>query len=202
VREPEVAVEATVAPAAARRAGRPRSEEADRAILEAALDALVVDGYAGMSIERIAINAGVGKATIYRRWSSKAEILVEALRRRACMDVPLVDTGDLESDLLTILRAVHANMIGVEGPLMAAFAVEKLRYPELREEFERAFVGERRAHLRRLVTSAVDRGDLPSDTDVDLLADAGPALLWHGLTIRSDLGSDDLPDRIVRQLLR
>jgi AcrR family transcriptional regulator len=103
-----------------RRAGRPRSEEADRAILDAALDALVDDGYGGMSIERIAAKAGVGKATIYRRWNGKAEILVEALRRRACFDVPLVDTGDLRADLLTILQAVYTNMKGVDGPVMAA----------------------------------------------------------------------------------
>lgn len=189
-------------PSVPRRAGRPRSEEADRAILDAALDALVQEGYAGMSIEGIAAAAGVGKATIYRRWSGKAEILVEALRQRACFDVPLVDTGDLHADLLTILRAVHTNMLGVAGPLMAAFAAEKFRYPELREEFDRVFVAERRAHLRGLVSAAVDRGDLPADTDVELLAEAGPALLWHALTVRHDTGDPTLPDRIVRQLLR
>jgi AcrR family transcriptional regulator len=187
---------------APRRAGRPRSEEVDRAILDAALEALVEDGYAGMSIERIAASAGVGKATIYRRWSGKAEMLVEALSRRACFEVPLVDTGDIRADLLTILRAVHANMVGVAGPVMAALAAEKLRYPELREEFERVFVAERRAHVRKLVGAAVQRGELPADTDVELLADAGPALLWHALTVRNDPGNDRLPDRIVRQLLR
>ena len=186
---------------AVRRAGRPRSEEADCAILDAALAALVEDGYAGMSIEGVAAKAGVGKATIYRRWKSKAEMLVEALHRRACFDVPLVDTGDLRADLLTILRAVHANMAGVAGPVMAAFAAEKFRYPELREEFDRVFVAERRAHIRRLFRDAVGRGDLPPDTDVELLADAGPALLWHALTVRNDPGAEDLPDRIVRQLL-
>jgi AcrR family transcriptional regulator len=187
-------------PGAARRAGRPRSEEAERAILDAALEALVEDGYAGISIERVAARAGVGKATIYRRWHGKAEMLVEALRSRACFDVPLVDTGDLRADLLTILRALHTNMIGVAGPLMAAFAAEKFRYPELRDEFDRVVVAGRRAHLRRIVAAAVERGDLPSTTDVELFADTGPALLWHGLTVRNDLG-DDLPERIVRQLL-
>jgi AcrR family transcriptional regulator len=186
----------------ARRAGRPRSEEADIAILDAALDALVQDGYAGMSIEDIAARAGVGKATIYRRWSGKPEILVEALRRRACFEVPLPDTGDLRADLLTILRAVHANMTGVAGPVMAAFAAEKFRYPELRDEFECVFVSERRAHVRRIVAAAVERGDLPVDTDVELLADAGPALLWHALTLRNEPAGADLPERIVRQLLR
>jgi AcrR family transcriptional regulator len=189
-------------PEVPRRAGRPRSEEADRAILDAALEALVQDGYAGMSIEGIAAAAGVGKATIYRRWKGKAEILVDALKRRACFDVPLVDTGDLRADLLTILRAVHANMVGVAGPLMAAFAIEKSRYPELRDEFDRVFVNDRRAHLRHLVASAVARGDLPPGTDVELVAEAGPALLWHALTVRNDLSDDRLPERIVRQLLR
>ena len=127
-------------------------------------------------------------------------MLVDALRSRACFDVPLVDTGDLRADLLTILRALHTNMIGVAGPLMAAFAAEKFRYPELRDEFDRVVVAGRRAHLRRIVAAAVERGDLPPTTDVELFADTGPALLWHGLTVRNDLG-DDLPERIVRQLL-
>ena len=73
---------------------------------------------------------------------------------------------------------------------MAAFAAEKFRYPELREEFDRVFVAERRAHLRTLVAAAVERGELPADTDVELLAEAGPALLWHALTVRNDPGDD------------
>src|SRR6516225_7029293 len=99
-----------------------------------------------MSIERIAAKAGVGKATVYRRWPGKAEILVDALSRRVCFEVPLVDTGDVRADLLTILQAVQHNMVGAQGPVMAAFAAEKSRYPELRDEFERVFVAERRAH--------------------------------------------------------
>ncbi len=155
-----------------------------------------------MSIEGIAAKAGVGKATVYRRWPGKAEILVDALSRRVCFDVPLVDTGDLRADLLTILQALHQNMVGAQGPVMAAFAAEKARYPELREEFDRVFVAGRRAHLRRIVAAAVERGDLPIDTDIELLADAGPALLWHALTVRNDPGATDLPQRIVNQLLR
>jgi AcrR family transcriptional regulator len=189
-------------PPVTRRAGRPRSEEADRAILDAALDALVEDGYAGMSIERIAAKAGVGKATVYRRWPGKAEILVDALGRRVCFEVPLVDTGDVRADLLTILRAVQDNMVGAQGPVMAAFAAEKARYPELRDEFDRVFVAERRAHLRRIIAAAVERGDLRAETDVELLADAGPALLWHALTVRNEPGAVDLPERIVNQLVR
>jgi|SRR5581483_11394692 len=186
---------------AGRRPGRPRSEEVERAILDAALDALVEDGYAGVSIEGIAARAGVGKATIYRRWRSKAEIMVEALRSRVSLDVPLVDTGDLRADLLVTLRALRRCLAGVEGPLMAAFAAEKSRHPELRDEFERVFVADRRAHLRHLIAAAVERGELPADTDVEVVADSGPALLWHAHTMRDRECAADLPERIVNQIL-
>ena len=179
--------------------GRPRSQQANDAILDAALDALVEDGYAGMTIEDVATRAGVGKATIYRRWTSKAEIVVEALRCHAASDVPLVDTGDVRADVLAFLRGLYEAFRGIEGPLMATVLAERLRHPELRVEFERSFVEERRAHVRAIIDAAITRGDLPADTDAQLLGDLGPALLWHYATMRPELMTDDLPTQIVDQ---
>ncbi|MCU1452370.1 MAG: putative TetR-family transcriptional regulator, partial [Acidimicrobiales bacterium] len=133
------AIESPVA-AAKRTAGRPRSAEVDLAILDAARALLVEEGYGGMSVEAIAARAGVGKAAIYRRWSTKAEVLVESLRGHACTEVPLPDTGDLRADLLTMLTGIQQAMAGTDGPIMAAFIAEKQRHPELREEFDRVFV--------------------------------------------------------------
>lgn len=184
-----------------RRVGRPRSAEIDRAVLEAALDLLVERGYAGLSIEGVAARAEVGKAAIYRRWSTKAELVVDALGDRGCAQFPLVDTGDLRADLVAMLTNVQAAMAGDEGPVMAAFVAEKARYPELRAEFERVFISQRRAHLQRLVRAAVDRGELPADTDVELLAEAGPSMLSHHYLFHSRDLDPGLPQRIVDLLL-
>lgn len=199
--DPDVALaDAQSETARAQAAGRPRSEAANQAILDAALDALVEDGYAGTTIEGVAARARVGKATIYRRWPTKAELIVDALRGHVCADLPVVDTGDVRADLQRAIESALDAMTGEDGALMAAFASEKARHPELREEFERVFVADRRAKLQALITASVDRGDLPPSTDVELVAEVGFAILWHHLNFRREL-SADLPERIVRQFL-
>ncbi len=187
-------------PASCARVGRPRSESAHQAILDAALEALVEDGYAGLTIEGIASRARVGKATIYRRWASMPELVVEALGSHVCPDLPVVDSGDVRADLQQVLQSALETMTGEDGQLMAAFAAEKSRHPELRDEFERVFVAERRARVRQLIARGVASGQLPASTDVELLAEAGFAILWHRLSLQRPL-SPDLPERIVRQFL-
>ena len=89
--------------------GRPRSEQADRAIMAAALELLAERGIAGMSIEEVASRAGVGKATVYRRWSSKGALALDAFLAEFRGQQPLPDTGSLRGDLHASLRAwVHA----------------------------------------------------------------------------------------------
>lgn len=185
----------------AARPGRPRSEAAGQAIRDAALELFVEHGYGGMSMEGIAARAGVGKATIYRRWTSKAELLVDALRSHDTMVVALPDTGDVRADLTAVLRSVQRSMDGEDGPILAAFAVEKHRNTELRDEFQRAFVAKRRAHLRSIISAAVERGDLAARTDVELVVEAGPAILVHRMLIAEAPPEPDLPERIVALLL-
>ena len=88
------------------RAGRRRDPSRDEAILAATLATFAEEGYAGVSIEGVAARAGVGKATIYRRCASKAQLVVEAVRVGACLNDHLPDTGDLRSDLASMLRAM------------------------------------------------------------------------------------------------
>jgi AcrR family transcriptional regulator len=188
-------------PVTARRVGRPRSDDRDRAILDAALALLVEDGFAGMSIEGIAARAGVGKTTVYRRWKNKAEVVVEALRGHVCHDMPLPDTGDVRRDLVSMYEAMQQSLNGADGTIMTAFTAEKFRHPELRDEFDRTFVAVRRAHMRRLVQQGIATGELAPNTDVELVADVGPALLWHRFTMKHGRIDRDLPKRIIDQFL-
>jgi len=185
---------------AARRGGRPRDPNLDARILEAAADQLVSDGYAGVSIEGVAARAGVGKATIYRRFPDRAQLVVAAVRFAAQFDDRLPDTGNLRADLRVMIEALFERLRGEDGLLLTAFAAERARHPDLAEEFDRAVVGRKREHLRRLVGSAVERGELPLGADVALIAEAGPAILWHHAL--HGLGfSDDLPERILDLIL-
>jgi AcrR family transcriptional regulator len=180
------------------KAGRPRSEARDVEILDAAIQALVDEGFAAMTIEGIAARVGAGKATVYRRWNNKAELVAAAIQRHACSHVPLVDSGDVRADVREFLHGMLVSFRGIDGALMAVFSAERIRHPELGEAFDRQFVAERRAHLRRIIQRGVDTGDLPATTDVELLAAVGPAILTYELNHRRRLRAD-LADRIVAQ---
>jgi AcrR family transcriptional regulator len=182
------------------RAGRPRDPACDAAILQAALEIFADEGYDRLSMDGVAARAGVGKATIYRRYSNKAELVVEAVRCGVQMDGQLPDTGDLRADLITIMRPLLDRLRGPDANLMTTFALERMRAPELAEEFNRSVIGKKREHIKRLVTAAVERGDLRADPDIELIAEAPPAFLWHhalnGLPI-----DDGLLDRILDLVL-
>jgi AcrR family transcriptional regulator len=181
------------------RRGRPRSEDREREILQAAIDALVAEGYDGMSIEGVAARAGAGKATLYRRWRNKAELVADAIREHACRDVVMPDTGDVRADVLTMLRDMQRTFESGEGELFAVFTAERLRHPELAAAFDNRFVSPRKAHLEMLVQRAVERGELPPDTDVELLSQVGPAILLHQFGKGGGKLKRNLADRIVRQ---
>jgi AcrR family transcriptional regulator len=182
------------------RPGRRRDPSRDEAIFAATLAVFAEAGYAGVSIEGVAARAGVGKATIYRRYPSKAQLVVEAVRIGACLGDHLPDTGDVRADLAGMLRAMIDRLRSPDGPVLLAFAAERLRHPELAAEFERSVVGAKRAHARRLIEAAVERGDVPPDSDVDLIAEALPALIWHHALHGLPL-TDDLPARILELVL-
>lgn len=182
------------------RHGRPRDPACDAAILQATLDVFAEEGYAGVNIDRIAARAGVGKATIYRRYSSKAELVVEAVRCGAHVDDWLPDTGDLRADLTSMMQPLIDRLRGDDAQLLTTFALERLRDPELNEQFNRLVIGKKREHLRHLVTSAIGRGDLPADVDVDLIAEATPALIWHHALYGLPL-DDNLLERILDTVL-
>jgi AcrR family transcriptional regulator len=164
-------------------AGRPRSEEAHKAILDATLELLVEVGFSAMTVEGVASRAGVGKATIYRRWPSKLPLVVEAFGQLPGFEE--VDTGDLGEDLKKMLRgylqAFNASPLSAVLPSLAG---ERAHNPELSELFEPVSKG-RRQPLVRAFERAVDRGELAADLDLELAADlvVGPiavALFFKG----------------------
>jgi AcrR family transcriptional regulator len=167
-------------PGPAKGPGRPRSERAHEAILEATLDLLVEEGFNRMSIEGVAARAGVGKATIYRRWPSKADLVAEAV---ACMkndQLREVDSGDVRNDLFQLgrqaLKGSHtAEVTDVMVKLMSARA----RHPELQEAFQRHVIGPRRKIVADVLRRGVDRGEIRPDVDVELAMDVILGLLSY-----------------------
>jgi AcrR family transcriptional regulator len=176
-------------------AGRPRSGEAHRSILEATLALLVEVGYSGLTVEGVAQRAGVGKATIYRRWPSKLPLVIEAFRELPGLEE--ADTGDLASDLEQMLRSYlriyHATPLGAVVPSLAG---ELPHNPELMELFA-PVVKARRQPLIRALQRAAARGEIPADLDLDLAAD----LVFGPITVRTFFTRAKIGPRSVRPIV-
>ncbi len=167
-------------------AGRPRSEEAHQAILDATLELLAEVGFSALTVEGVANRAGVGKATIYRRWPSKLPLVVEAFG--ALPGLEDVDTGDLVGDLSEMLRS-YLKLFETTplAAVLPSLAGERAHNPQLSELFDPVLRG-RRQPLAAALERAVKRGELPADLDLDLAADlvVGPIavrLFFTGRTI-------------------
>jgi AcrR family transcriptional regulator len=169
------------AQAGARR-GRPRSEEADRAILLAATQLLAERGLHGMSIEEVASRAGVAKATIYRRWHSRGTLALDAFLAEFQALQPLPDTGSLRSDLLAALRAwVRAVTRTPAGRVLAGLIAEAQHDPELADAWRARVVDPLRAQHRIMLRRAIDRGQLPAGTDTEVALDLLYGAAYHRL---------------------
>jgi AcrR family transcriptional regulator len=150
-------------------AGRPRSGEAHQAILDATLALLAEVGFSALTVEGVAARAGVGKATIYRRWPSKVPLVVEAFGGLPAFTD--ADTGTLAGDLSEMLRAYLA--LFNETPLatvLPALASERAHDPALAELFN-PVLRQRRSPLMAALERARDRGEIAADVDLELAAD-------------------------------
>ncbi len=155
--------------AGAPRRGRPRSDRAHRAILDAAQALLVEEGFSGLRLEHVATRAGVGKATIYRRWGCREELALELLLELAGPHIPVAETGDTREELLAaVLSPVRALTETSFGPVIRSLLSEIAMDPRLGDRFRATVVGARRAEVARILARGIERGDLRPDSDVDI----------------------------------
>lgn len=153
--------------------GRPRDPQTDQAIHRAALKLLTDKGYAGMSVEGVAAEAGVGKTTIYRRYASKEELVAGALGALRDNLGPLPDTGDVRSDLVEmILQMRRAIRRGPGFGMMGALLVEESRSPELLELLRERVLRPRRDEAVTVLQRGVDRGEVRPDADLEVAVQA------------------------------
>lgn len=160
--------------------GRPRDNRAHQAILTAAADLVVEVGYAATSVGAVAARAGVGKDTIYRRWSGKAELVYEALFTRT-ETAPVPGTGSLAGDLTALLEALlqeftaPAAAAALPG-LLADFAAS----PDLQARIRTQFLAPAKEHLAGVFERAVQQGEAAPGVPVDLVLDTlAGAIFFH-----------------------
>jgi AcrR family transcriptional regulator len=158
--------------------GRPRSEASHQAIIRATLELLVETGYRSLTMEGVRARAGVGKATIYRRWSSKEELVRDAVVFMHD-DLEAPDTGSLRGDyegMASLVRSA-AQRAGA-ATLMPRLLGDAANDPELHAIFYDNLVAPRRAQMRAILERAVARGEIRDDVDIELIIDlfAGPVV--------------------------
>lgn len=174
-----------------------------QAIAEAVLDELAELGYGRLSMEAVAKRAGVGKSALYRRWPSKHEMITSVVAQFSVRQAAIDDTGSLPSDLRQTLQAIadwmnHPRFSRILPDLLA----EGARHPELAEGPRAAIAIPRRDLAAQMLHRAVERGELPADTNLDLALDllAAP-LYWRLLVHRQPAGPDYL-DHLTKVILR
>jgi AcrR family transcriptional regulator len=151
--------------------GRPRSEASRSAIIAAASQLLRTVGLQRMTVEAVAERSGVGKATIYRWWSSKGMLALDAYLEDMRSKVVPPDTGDGREDFRQHTLAVLNFYGGEDGKVFAQFMAEGQSDPQLGEAFRQRFLVHRRATVRAIWQRGVERGDFRDDIDVDVAID-------------------------------
>lgn len=164
------------------RLGRKRDHSRDPEILDATLDVLAETGYDGMTIDMVAARAKAGKATLYRRWPSKPELVLDAVACMKSNDIDLAalpDTGTLRGDLIAMIRPPTIRDAERKMKVMAAIVSMLARNPELADTAHAALIEPRAAANRILFQRAIDRGEIPADVDIEKLCMLGPALVAY-----------------------
>ena len=160
---------------------RPRVEgEREEQILDAALDLLCRVGYDRMTMDGIAAQAKAGKATLYRRWTTKSSLVVDALlRSKEALQVPQPDTGSLRGDLIA-MACSHGGLADDRSTQVMAGIITALHHDaEFAEEFRTRVIAPKLVTARTIFERARDRGEITADLDLDLISPALGAIIMH-----------------------
>ncbi len=159
--------------------GRPRDSKRESAIAEASISLIQEVGYERCTIEAIAHKAGVSKATIYRRWKNKAEVIVHAISHHAFSQTPSIDTGNLRDDLVELLLAKVKVLKGPDGAVIASIMSAANTDSELAKAIPHSVRdGESQVH-KVILERAIERGDISPNANLELLAEITPAIMTY-----------------------
>ena len=184
--------------------GRPRSETARKAVLAAAAELLLDRGLPGVSMDAVAERAGVSKATIYRWWPTKESLALDMLYNEWAKVTPQdYESGSLRVDLLALLHAWSRLASGrPHGPVVAALLMEGQTDPGFSAEYLRRLVEPRRDQARAIFGHAIERGEIPPETKIEVAIDLIYGPLYHRLLHRHAPLDDQFVEDIVDMALR
>ncbi len=173
-----------------------------RKILEATRELLGEEGFADLRLEHVAARAGVGKATIYRRWGSKEALAQELLAELAAPHIAVADSDDTREELLAaVVNPMRAVTDTPFGPVIRALLSQIAVNPTLGDPFRATVVQARRNEIARLIARGIARGDLRPDVDVDVATELLVGPVYFRLMFGGQL-TLDFANRVVDSVLR
>jgi len=183
------------------RGGRPRDPSRDGAIRSAILAVLAESGYAGLTMDAVAASAGVGKATIYRRWRTKSDLVADAVAELSAVSVTLPDTGSVEGDLR---RLLHGLVSAVNGPLGAAALslMSALPHePALRDAFRSGPVELWSDMYRQVWSRAVERGEVDDSVPGSAVSSSASAPILQRWLFSSEPVTEAYADEVLTEVV-
>ena len=188
--------------APSRAPGRPRCPTTHQAILDAANNLLDEIGFTNMSLEGIAARAGVGKATIYRRWSNKASVVMDAFLAATAKEIAFPNTSSAREDIRRQMRSVVKVLNGPRGRTIATLIGVVQSDNELAEAFRTRFVAVRRGEAKAVVQRGIANGEFKPDMDLESVLDCLYGPLYFRLLIGHEKASAKYADQLVDLVLR
>ena len=186
----------------ARRRGRPRSAEADVAILEAAVELFAEVGLEGLTVEGVAARAGVGKATIYRRYQGKVDLVVAAARCFTEGPIDPPDTGTTRGDLRELVDGLATMLTTTPlGRALPILVAARTRIPELDVAYAE-IVAEKRSRGAAVVRRGIERGDRRADADPELVIDAYVSPVFYRFLVTGAPLDDAFASALVDTTMR
>jgi AcrR family transcriptional regulator len=178
--------------------GRPRSEHARQAIFRSTLSLLQHSGFPKLTIEAIAADAGVGKATVYRWWPNKGALVVDAFASGTENKLHFPNTGSVYQDMSLQMNQFLGILHTRRGRIVAALLGAGQSDPELLEAFRERFLRPRRQEAYKTLRRGIERGELPKSLDLDLVLD----ILYGSIYMRFLIRHDELSESYVSQVCR
>ena len=186
-----------------RAVGRPRDPKLDAAITDATLELLADIGYAALTIEAVATRAGVGKATLYRRWPGKVQLVIDAVRTLSEQPDPDTSAG-VRDELVELLEAVRRKSgSSLAGRIFPRLIGDSADNPEFMRRYREQVLDPRRDRFRAALLRGVEQGLVRTDVDTDHAIDllVGP-MAYRNLIRNDPAPGPDLAARIVDDVLR
>lgn len=179
--------------------GRPRDASRDAALRQAAMEVLAQVGYRALTMDAVAAHARAGKATIYRRWDSKLDLVIDTCNQLVQRSIAEPDQGSVRADLGEFLRSFASFLTGPMGKAAQALVGELPHEPELAAAFRQSFLLPQRDTVHRIIERGVARGEIRSDVPIDTVVELTGAGLIYRLMLTDEPLDNGFVDRLLNE---